>query len=366
MKLLYCLSILGICPDGSSYDSFQGQADSELVRLHSLLRTCSQLRSEYSPIFYGSHVFHLRIVSGMYRAAKDQKICDHEQFRKRQPRGSLLRWKSLPAPVLLAFREIMVSVSPEVLLSQGFVPTGKGLPYLSSFLSLAPNIEVLHITTCISHSIAATKSLARLVADFIPAKLLPKLMRVVLHVSPQQSVMNGMLYPDLHKWAPLEWFKGESRSFAEPQCGLSHMRESHFRVTDKRRLSSKVDEKTAEAESVQVKTKENAKGKRRKEWTVTGGTNELHPVTWILQPHPMTTGTARHDNRSGSLEEAVLSNPLEHELGPMPSPISSLGEETPPAMPSMDQNLKSDWSGKITIAQLRQEIDRINRLLRAR
>ena len=103
------------------------------------------------------------------------------------------KWKNLPSLTLYAQKEAMIHISPDILRSGLFVPSLQTLsatgrkgnceletrrhefPYIASFLALAPNIEILHVTACVSDSelVSPAKFVIEVLDDKVSAYAVP-------------------------------------------------------------------------------------------------------------------------------------------------------------------------------------------------
>jgi hypothetical protein len=162
-----------------------------------------------------------------------------------------------------------------------------------------------------------------------------------------------VVLPELCKRPELEWCKAEMKSFAIAICGTRHLCEYTFRVRDGRRLSKK-EKKLAVLNSTVPSSKKLAESRSKESLNKLEGyadTAEQNTGEIDLQRSNPETIETQEDGPKATISggEAATSGPKTLLQKPT-SPLNGAG--------------RSFMSGKMTVTQLRQEIDWINRRLR--
>jgi hypothetical protein len=164
------------------------------------------------------------------------------------------------------------------------------------------------------------------------------------------------IVPQLDTKKRLDWRKGEGTSFTLAPCGLMHMAEHTFWIKDGRRQAMEDDDITkVSAESLfWFKTKRTLEGKRRKEY-YRNEVDESQPTSHQLAIAASSLDSLTQDQ----INEMDSSTDTSSTIG-----VGDRQEDT--ISPASSFTTGSEITGDFSVIHLRQELDRINKLMAAR
>lgn len=230
---IYELTIL----DPASHDVYNRNPPLGLLHLN------AAVRREYLEFYYESHIFHLHThpkLPGPIKRMDSMSLppisAVDESYRHLRPiiantttSNHLPLFRNLEPHVLDSLRELMLHVHSNILLSAIFTPKKDNFASLLQTVSLAKNLEVLHLNSCGKYP----KSLSHLIECCTPLKIFPKLLLLVIHTDRQQYT--NYIGRKAYACKDLEWWKHESQSLARcKECGHAHLVEVTWRVIAKK------------------------------------------------------------------------------------------------------------------------------------
>jgi len=171
--------------------------------------------------YYNTHIFHLRTSPRLRSPLDPTPTSNHLQL-----------FRGLEPIVLDSLRELMLHVDSSLLLSSTFTPKKYNFASLLKTISLARNLEVLHLNSCGHYA----NALSDLIEHCTPINIFPKLLLLVIHTD--RRMYAECLGKKTYACKDLEWWKHESQSLAGcRECGKQHLVEVTWRVIAKRSRS---------------------------------------------------------------------------------------------------------------------------------